>query len=144
MLTTRKGNKRFAFYDLKLSLAWEAAPASDAGEPAAPPAADDEAGEGADGEPSGGDGGGKEAPVSGEISVAEFGSGSDHDDLEVSVSTSGQCAPFALHWLTWGRPCNCSKHVPVVSAPRDVLQPGGLGSALRMLEAAACGSFPSR
>jgi hypothetical protein len=30
MLTTRKGNKRFAFYDLKLTLAWEAAPPSTA------------------------------------------------------------------------------------------------------------------
>lgn len=108
MLTTRKGNKRFAFYDLKLSLAWEAAPASGAGEPAAPHAADEEAEEEGDGEPSGGRGGDKAAPVSGEISVAEFGSGSDHDDIEVSVSTSGQCAPFAL-------------------------QPNGLGSALRML-----------
>ncbi|KAL4452752.1 hypothetical protein ABPG75_008414 [Micractinium tetrahymenae] len=94
MLTTRKGGKRFAFYDLKLTLAWEAAPASSADGQAE---AEAEAAAGAEEEDgveksSGGGGSGGQAPVSGEMTVAEFGSGSDHDDIEVSVTASGECA----------------------------------------------------
>lgn len=39
MLTTRKGNKRFGFYDLNISLEWEATPAAAAAEGAAAGAA---------------------------------------------------------------------------------------------------------
>lgn len=96
MLTTRKGNKRFAFYDLKLALAWEAVPASSAGGQAEAEAAGGAAEEGGAEEQGGGSGrGGEEAAVSGEISVAEFGSGSDHEDIEVSISTSGGSASAA-------------------------------------------------
>lgn len=103
MLTTRKGNKRFAFYDLKITLAWEAAPLAAAGaepgaaaeaaegpaEPAGEPAGEAVAGAAADVAA----GGGEVPRVSGEISVAEFGSGSDHEDIELSVTASG--APFS-------------------------------------------------
>lgn len=80
MLTTRKGNKRFAFYDLKLTLAWEAAPSCS--EDGQAEAEGDEDGRG-----------GRDAPVSGELSVAEFGSGSDHDDIEVSITANGEQTP---------------------------------------------------
>lgn len=82
MLTTRKGNKRFAFYDLKLTLAWEAAPSCS--EDGQAEAEGDEDGRG-----------GRDAPVSGELSVAEFGSGSDHDDIEVSITANGGNASAA-------------------------------------------------
>ena len=36
MLTTRKGNKRFGFYDLNISLEWEATPVAAAAAAAAP------------------------------------------------------------------------------------------------------------
>ncbi|KAI3434878.1 hypothetical protein D9Q98_002932 [Chlorella vulgaris] len=157
MLTTRKSNKRFAYYDLKITLGWEAvAPeaaataaaeieALDVGPHAATSAATDasaatellaasslssadggspeagleeaqqpdqpQAGDaepaaeaGSAGEPVAADGaalganGGDAAAaaavvaapaVTGEITVGEFGSGSDHDDLEVSVTAAG-------------------------------------------------------
>ena len=135
MLTTRKGNKRFAFYDLKLTLAWEAAPPSAAGADAAAAAAGGEAVAAAAGAastaagvaaaegvagmllgaagaeaaagPDGTDAAAApaaEAPppaaaVTGEMSIAELASGSDSDDLEVTITVSGGCplaSPFAL------------------------------------------------
>lgn len=125
MLTTRKGNKRFAFYDLKLTLAWEAAPPS-AAEPDAAAAAGGRAAAGAEATvagvaaaegvagmslgaaagaeaAAGGDGSdavaapaaeaspaaASAAVVTGEMSIAELASGSDSDDLEVTISVSG-------------------------------------------------------
>ncbi|PSC74859.1 activator of 90 kDa heat shock ATPase-like protein 1 [Micractinium conductrix] len=82
MLTTRKGNKRFAFYDLKLSLAWEAAPAAPATDGGAATVPD----EAADGEAAAQQ---AEAAASGTLDVAEFGSGSDHDDIEITVTAKG-------------------------------------------------------
>lgn len=97
MLTTRKGNKKFAFYDLQLTIAWEAVPAEAA---SAPAAAAGEAGEAA------ADGGAEAteqqaqqaAPaaqpgISGAITVGEFGSGSDHEDLELAFTVAGACMP---------------------------------------------------
>jgi hypothetical protein len=145
MLTTRKGNKRFAFYDLKLTLAWEAAPPS-AAEPDTAAAAGGRAAAGAEATAAGvaaaegvagmslgaaagaeaaagGDGTdavaapAAEAPpaaasatvVTGEMSIAELASGSDSDDLEVTISVSGGCPPASLfaplasrHWLQLG------------------------------------------
>ncbi|EFN57191.1 hypothetical protein CHLNCDRAFT_143600 [Chlorella variabilis] len=126
MLTTRKGNKRFAFYDLKITLGWEAAPppaapaAAGAAEPqrapmvAAPPAdaaaealagpslggAGEAPGAGGGEADDGGDEGEDEAGgevaaaaeeggITGELTVGEFGSGSDHDDLEVTCTATG-------------------------------------------------------
>ena len=110
MLTTRKGNKRFAFYDLKLALAWEAVPASSAGGQAEAEAAGGAAEEGGAEEQGGGSGrGGEEAAVSGEISVADFGSGSDHEDIEVSISTSGECV--GVCFLAARRPRGGPRHV---------------------------------
>ena len=144
MLTTRKGNKRFAFYDLKLTLAWEAAPPS-AAEPDAAAAAGGRAAAGAEATvagvaaaegvagmslgaaagaeaAAGGDGSdavaapaaeaspaaASAAVVTGEMSIAELASGSDSDDLEVTISVSGGCplaSPFSPlychHWLQW-------------------------------------------
>ncbi|PRW61075.1 activator of 90 kDa heat shock ATPase-like protein 2 isoform X2 [Chlorella sorokiniana] len=119
MLTTRKGNKRFGFYDLNISLEWEAmpvasgtaaAPAAAAGAPADAAAAADAlagaslectaaAAEGAAQPASGGEAGaGEAAPaenskeaaavVSGTMDVKEFGSGGDHDDVEITVTVS--------------------------------------------------------
>lgn len=102
MLTTRKGNKRFAFYDLKLTVAWEAVPAAAAAEARAADgaAADGAAAAGVDAADAGGEQqGGGAAPaapapsssgISGEISVGEFGSGSDHDDLELGFTVNGE------------------------------------------------------
>jgi hypothetical protein len=112
MLTTRKGNKRFAYYDLKLTIAWEAAPVAEAPSSAQAAGEAAEAG-GGGGQAAGGDvGAGQEAgagsagkpSVTGEISLAEFGSGSDHDDLEVTVTATGalprrcsrRCSPCLL------------------------------------------------
>lgn len=126
MLTTRKGNKRFAFYDLKLTLDWTAEslpPAAAAGAPTAGEEADaaapethaeaqqgsgsalqpGEAAEGAAREAGSGDkaaaasaavsaageAGAVSPAVTGTISVAEFASGSDHDDIEVTVTANG-------------------------------------------------------
>jgi len=110
MLTTRKGNKRFAFYDLKLTLAWEASQLAPAGTAACTAAGTAEAATAVDDTPAGGEAAGEAgadcaagegatdvaaeaaAPspaVSGEITIAEFGSGSDHDDIEVAVTVSG-------------------------------------------------------
>lgn len=143
MITTRKGNKRFAFYDLKMTLAWTAAPDAP---PAAAAAEGAEGGEAAaltpaeaavdalanaslgrggsgegeaeqppeEGAPEGEAGGASleaaepaavaataaaapaaptsSAPaISGEIVVSEFGSGSDHDDIELTVTVTGGC-----------------------------------------------------
>ncbi|GFH20082.1 Aha1_N domain-containing protein [Haematococcus lacustris] len=60
-MTTRKGNRKLAVYDLKLTMAWEGT---------------------AEGEP---------APVKGTVKVEEFASGSDEGDYmwEVTVEGSG-------------------------------------------------------
>lgn len=124
MLTTRKGNKRFGFYDLNISLEWEATPVAAAAEGAAAGAAGTPADAAAAAEalagaslecaaateaahPASGASGeaasdsceagqaaaeGKAAAaavvVSGTMDVKEFGSGGDHDDVEITVAVS--------------------------------------------------------
>lgn len=95
MLTTRKGNKRFAFYDLKLTLAWEARPAGAAAEAGEAPAgaAGAAGGEGAGtaADADGAEEGGSGPPlISGELAVAEFGSVSGWPMASLAVGT---CSP---------------------------------------------------
>ncbi len=73
MLTTRKGNKRFGFYDLNVSLEWEATPV-----PAAATAAAAEALAGSSLECAAGEGAGEKAqPASGGDNVEAAGGATD-------------------------------------------------------------------
>ncbi|GAB4814722.1 hypothetical protein N2152v2_001768 [Parachlorella kessleri] len=63
LLTKRKGNKKFAVFDLKLTLAWEGKwSMEDAENPTV---------------------------VSGEVSISEFASMGDHDDIVFGVTATG-------------------------------------------------------
>ena len=154
MLTTRKGNKRFAFYDLSITLDWEAVPAApaDAGAAGAAAAAEALAGAslecaaaGGEGQPtssSGGDNdagqeagpageaGSKEAAtvvVAGTLDIKEFGSVSR--GLQDSSCVAAAAGPA---------PCRGLEDLHAWQQPRGLHPAAGLplqlgGSLLRWL-----------
>lgn len=99
MLTTRKGNKRFAFYDLKLTLAWEAAPAAAAagGDSADQPAA---TAAGAEAEPAAGDGADADADAGPSATAAAAAAAAGVADAFATTSISTKEAAAATGELS--------------------------------------------